>query len=268
MTRQQKLLIDGNTYEITVSDEREALLAAKAAGRAFVAVGGEMFSGIGVEYAAESFEAVDEEYLERVLRRHLGLPWHIIESDRLLIRELTPEDFASVSQEEDAFSNEEQYLAYLKSQYRFYEYGLWGIERRADGILVGTAGVWDYEKKRTGNNRVKIHKPQNVWKWKNRDLKNDICQSQSSGHSDNRDKAENETGEDFVLQLELGYRTFAPYRRKGYAEEACKLILSYVEEWYGDDYELFAVTKASNLASESLLKKLNFIRYPKMAEKS
>ena len=121
MTRQHELLIDGNLYGITVSDEREALLTAKAVGRAFVAVGDEMFSGISVEYAVESFEAVDEKYLERVLRRHLGLPWNIIESDRVLIRELTPEDYKFVSKEENAFSDEEQYLAYLNSQYRFYE---------------------------------------------------------------------------------------------------------------------------------------------------
>lgn len=240
MTRQHELLIDGSLYGITVSDEREALLTAKAVGRAFVAVGDEMFSGIGVEYAVESFEAVDEEYLERVLRRHLGLPWHIIESDRLLIRELTPEDYKSVSKEEGAFSNEEQYLAYLNSQYRFYEYGLWGIERREDGILVGTAGVWNYEPKRTGNNRVKIREPQNVWKLDKKNLEKEIAE------------------EDFVLQLELGYRTFAPYRRNGYAEEACRLILSYIEEWYGEECEIFAVTKASNTASESLLKKLKF----------
>lgn len=240
MTRQHELLIDGNLYGITVSDEREALLTAKAVGRAFVAVGDEMFSGIGVEYAVESFEAVDEKYLERVLRRHLGLPWNIIESDRVLIRELTPEDYKFVSKEENAFSDEEQYLAYLNSQYRFYEYGLWGIERREDGILVGTAGVWNYEPKRTGNNRVKIREPQNVWRW-------------------NKKNPEKEPAEDFVLQLELGYRTFAPYRRNGYAEEACKLIFSYVGEWYGDEYEIFAVTKASNTASENLLKKLNFM---------
>lgn len=240
MTRQHELLIDGNLYGITVSDEREALLTAKAVGRAFVAVGDEMFSGIGVEYAVESFEAVDEEYLERVIRRHLGLPWHIIESDRLLIRELTPEDYKSISKEEDVFSNEEQYLAYLNSQYRFYEYGLWGIERRKDGILVGTAGVWNYEPKRTGNNRVKIREPQNVWKLDKKNLENEIAE------------------EDFVLQLELGYRTFAPYRRSGYAEEACRLILSYIEEWYGEECEIFAVTKASNIASENLLKKLKF----------
>ena len=240
MTRQHELLIDGNLYGITVSDEREALLTAKAVGRAFVAVGDEMFSGISVEYAVESFEAVDEKYLERVLRRHLGLPWNIIESDRVLIRELTPEDYKFVSKEENAFSDEEQYLAYLNSQYRFYEYGLGGIERREDGILVGTAGVWNYEPKRTGNNRVKIREPQNVWRW-------------------NKKNPEKETAEDFVLQLELGYRTFAPYRRNGYAEEACKLIFSYVGEWYGDEYEIFAVTKASNTASENLLKKLNFM---------
>ena len=250
MTDQHELLIDGNTYGITVSDEREALLAAKTAGRAFVAVGTQMFSGIGAEYAVESFDAVDEEYLERVLRRHLGLPWQIAQSDRIRIRELTESDYEAVCAEEDAFSSKEQYLAYLNSQYRFYEYGLWGIERLEDGVFVGTAGVWNYERKRTGKNCVKIREPQNEWKWKRRVSKTDLETADSERQNPS-----------WKLELELGYRTFAPYRHRGYAEEACRLILSYVEDWYEDDdceVEVFAVTRASNIASENLLRKLGF----------
>lgn len=256
MTDQHQVLIDGKTYGITVSDEREALLAAKAAGRAFVAVGTQMFSGIGVEYAVESFDAANEEYLERVLRRYLGLPWQITRSDRILIRELTEKDYDCVCGEEEAFSNREQYLAYLNSQYRFYEYGLWGIERLEDGVLVGTAGVWNYERKRTGKNSVKIREPQNEWKRKKIVSKIDLemadCESKNNPL--------------WKMELELGYRTFAPYRRRGYAEEACRLILAYIEDWYEEDdceVEIFAVTRASNLASENLLRKLGFnISYP------
>lgn len=250
MTDQREVLIDGNIYGITVSDEREALLAAKVAGRAFVAVGTQMFSGIGVEYAVESFDAVNEEYLERVLRRHRGLPWQITQSERIRIRELTEKDYDCICVEEDAFSDREQYLAYLTGQYRFYEYGLWGIERLKDGVLVGTAGVWNYERKRTGKNSVKIREPQNEWK-----KKKTISDTDSKTADDKKESPS------WKLELELGYRTFAPYRRRGYAEEACRLILSYMEEWYADDdceMEIFAVTRASNLASENLLKKLGF----------
>ena len=33
-------------------------------------------------------EDADEEFLERIARRHLGLPWTICETERLILREI------------------------------------------------------------------------------------------------------------------------------------------------------------------------------------
>lgn len=51
----------------------------------------------GTRYAVESLAELDIEYLERVRRRYNHIPWHIGETDRCLIRELSlSEDRKSV----------------------------------------------------------------------------------------------------------------------------------------------------------------------------
>ena len=104
--------VNGNRIPVLISDEREALLAAKAAGRAVVELlgsqgcgpgsqgrgpgaegpdagetGASGDSGLGTaEFAVEHLEDADDEFLERVVRRKLGLPWKIYQTERLLIR--------------------------------------------------------------------------------------------------------------------------------------------------------------------------------------
>ena len=136
MTRNISLTIEGKVYSITVSDDQKALLAAAAAGRAVLGLWDpekpeEM--PWGVPYLAEKGQETDRDLLERVVRRHAGLPWIIGEGRRLWLRELKEEDWIFIqefSQERDcppAFSNKEAFLSYIHSQYRFYEYGLWGV---------------------------------------------------------------------------------------------------------------------------------------------
>ena len=43
-------------------------------------------------YAVEEPENLDPEYVDKVYRRLKGLPWDILETERCLIRETTPED--------------------------------------------------------------------------------------------------------------------------------------------------------------------------------
>ena len=60
-------------------------------------------------------------------------------------------------------------------------------------------------------------------------------------------------------RMELGYHIFAPYRRQGYGEEACRAVLEYVKEEYG--CMVYAVAEASNEASVGLLKKLGLLYF-------
>ena len=95
MTIEREVTIAGQTYPVILSDENEALQAAKAAGRAIVGLWreNEENSRPTIHLAFTLItdpEDADETFLERVVRRHLALPWLIAETDRLIIREFFP----------------------------------------------------------------------------------------------------------------------------------------------------------------------------------
>lgn len=54
--------------------------------------------------------------------------------------------------------------------------------------------------------------------------------------------------------MELGYHIFTPYRRQGYAEEVCRIILDYAEQEY--ECPVCAYVETGNEASAALLEKL------------
>ncbi|MCD8082097.1 MAG: GNAT family N-acetyltransferase [Clostridiales bacterium] len=209
MVEIREVLVEGTGYQVVLSDEKEALIAAKAAGSAFAAVGTEY---LDADYAVETIEAADERFLERLVRRHLGLPWNIAESERIRIREIVQGDWERFREWDSGliFADQEQTEAYIQSQYRFYEYGVWAVVRREDERLIGAAGVYDLE-------------------------------DESGG-----------------VHLELGYEIFPPYRRQGYAREACQLILDYIVEEY--QCPVWASVHVTNAPSRALLEKLGFVR--------
>lgn len=246
MTEERDIAVNDMVYCVVISDERKALLAAKAAGRVFVGLleKGSKENLWEAEYLVESLEAADDAYLERVVRRSQNLPWIIAESKRLCIREFTAEDAMQIPvesaectgvslreelmPEDEVFCTREKLDAYIRGQYRFYEYGIWAVVRKSDGVIVGKAGVSDLDMRAWGMDKT---------------------------------------------QMQLGYHIFQPYRRQGYAEEACRLILDYVNFEYGDDgleadtleaesgesdHRLYAVVDEENTASTRLLCKLGF----------
>lgn len=235
----REVTVEGIPYDVIISDEQETLSAAQAAGRVSVGLlhedGCQNLSG--TEYLVTSLDAVDEVYLEHVVRRFLGLPWIIGESDRLCIREFVTSDAYLIPEEADetpedaVFHSPEKLAAYIQGQYRFYEYGIWAVVRKEDGAIVGTAGVSDCDILR--------------------DCKGIVCSDSDAC----RNGAESYN----QLQLELGYHIFTPYRRQGYAMEACRLIITYVRAELGTP--LFAVTERNNLISRRILMKLGFTEF-------
>ncbi|MDO5407156.1 MAG: GNAT family N-acetyltransferase [Eubacteriales bacterium] len=228
MKQEREVSVEGTVYRVVISDEQETLLAARVAGR--VPVGllheeGEQDLG-AAHFLVETLETVDERYLERVVRRELGLPWVIGESERLILREFAMGDLEQVVREPEdgdgdrVFYTPDRLEAYIRGQYGFYEYGLWAVVRKADGRLMGKAGI-------TGCHVRDGNMPGEPEEW-----------------------------------MELGYHIFTPYRRQGYAEEACRIILDYAEQEYG--CPVCAYVETGNAASAALLEKLGF---QKMTEK-
>ena len=240
--------VDGRICPVTVSDENKALLAAKAAGGAIVGIWrenrGENRDTSGLDaclYLVTGEEDVTADLLEKAARRHLGLPWIIADTPRLRIREFTDNDPLEKPNPWDCgvFAEEETRRAYIRHQYRFSEYGLWALEEKAGGRIIGKAGITDIADGRT----EKTEAGERIYV---------LCfgeEKPDSGH-----------GCGFCPGAavgELGYHIYPEYRGQGFAEEACRAVLRYAEEEMELDGAFLRI-RNDNTASQMLAQKLGF----------
>ena len=143
-----------------------------------------------------------------------------METDRLLIREITPEDVSRLYElysddsitkyMDNLYSDLEQELSYtrdyIQNIYGFYGYGMWIITLKDTGVVIGRAGL-EYKEGYDG--------------------------------------------------LELGFMLGAEYQHHGYAYEACSAILEYGREWLGQA-AFRAIVHKENLPSRHLCERLGF----------
>ena len=265
--------VDGRICPVTVSDENKALLAAKAAGGAIVGIWRENRDTSGLDaclYLVTGVEDVTAELLEKAARRHLHLPWIIADTPRLRIREFTDSDPLEKPNPWDCgvFAEEETRRAYIRHQYRFSEYGLWALEEKASGRIIGKAGITD------------IVEGEDITAWQQAacterlEYGQTVCPETSGQGQTERPEA----GERIYVLLfdegkpdsgngcgfcpgtaagELGYHIYPEYRGQGFAEEACRAVLRYAEE----EMELGGMIlriRNDNTASQRLAKKLGF----------
>lgn len=106
-------------------------------------------------YLIEGMEGLEYNYLDKVYRRMAGIPWDILETERLYVRESTVkdvDDFYRIYREpsityymEDLFEQpdmERMYMKnYIKRVYGFYEYGMWTVILKETGQIIGRAGL-------------------------------------------------------------------------------------------------------------------------------
>lgn len=108
-------------------------------------------------YCIDSISMMSDTNLERMYRRANNLPWHILDTGRCYLREITVDDVDRLyelykSEEvrlyiEDLYEDKEEEIKYtedyIKNQYRFYEYGMWVVIEKDTGDLIGRAGIFD-----------------------------------------------------------------------------------------------------------------------------
>lgn len=106
-------------------------------------------------YACEGLEGLDAEYLERVYRRFRKIPWDILDTNRCHLRETVEEDLDSFYQiyrepsitrhMENLYADREQELQYIRDYrekvYNFYGFGVWTVELKQTGEIIGRAGL-------------------------------------------------------------------------------------------------------------------------------
>lgn len=176
----------------------------------------------GVRYACEDIRELDHDYLEKVYRRYVGIPWDILTTDRCFVRETVTEDLdelyaiyavPSITKYTEGLyperAQEEAYLQdYTENMYYFYNYGVWTICDKTTGQVIGRAGF-----------------------------------SNREGYED----------------PELGFVIGAPWQRQGYATEVCKALLEYGKEELGFE-QVQMLVMPENEVSLRLGGKLGFHR--------
>ena len=170
------------------------------------------------KFAVMDAAACELDFFEGVLKRFLGLPWDILETDRCIIRETTVEDvdgFYELYKDkeiteymENLFEDREEEIeytkSYIKNVYEFYGFGMWTVVEKESGKIIGRAGV-----------------------------------SYREGYE----------------LPELGFMIGKAYWRRGFAYEVCTAIFKYMYENY-DMEEIQIFIEQKNTPSISLAKKL------------
>lgn len=145
--------------ELLITDEMDAARKAKERGE-YVVLSYPVF-GMTEEdslsdypYAVETSGEMDEIYLEHVRCRFRGEPCHILDTKRCRVREVTPEDVDRLYEiykepqitefMENLYQRREDEIAYTKEyircHYGFYDFGMWVVEDRESGVIIGRAG--------------------------------------------------------------------------------------------------------------------------------
>ena len=170
------------------------------------------------------------EYLEKVWQRSRGLPWHILDTPRLRVREMTAEDLDALyalhsdpDMEQfadgllpDRDAERTRLEAYIRHMYGFYEFGIWLVTLRAKAAGTDSSGQTETIIGRAGLQlREGFDSP------------------------------------------ELGFAIAAPYRGQGYAFEVCRAVLQYGFEEL-ELPEIRAVVHRDNRKSLGLCAKLGF----------
>lgn len=178
----------------------------------------------GFRYFIEGFEDADMKYLEGVYMREKKIPWVICETERLRIREMSMEDIDNlyslysdksvVEYMEDLPADKEEekrYITeYIDTMYGFYGYGMWLVELREGGEIIGRVGFQNTEKE-------------------------DV--------------------------LELGFMIIPEYQRQGYAYEACRGVLKYMQD-RSEGYTFVASCHEKNIKALSFCHKLGIKLVP------
>lgn len=173
-----------------------------------------------VRYGVEDLFQLEYRSFEQVYLRLAGLPWEILQTERLLVRESTLEDveeFYRIYSDpsitrymEDLYKDKDEEKAYMQSYidqiYGFYGYGLWTVILKENGRIIGRAGL----SVREG------------------------CEIP-----------------------ELGFLIDVSYQRQGLGFEVCSGILKYAEEELEFE-KVQALVDERNMVSIGLMKKLGF----------
>lgn len=165
---------------------------------------------------------VDADSYHKIYERLLGLPWTILTTDRLVIREMTANDLDALyvlydeeacrfmtPLREDRDAERAELVSYIDKVYGLFGYGYWAMIHKETGQLIGRMG---------------------------------FAVNEGTGDS-----------------IAFGYLVHPDYRRQGYAFEAAQAILAYARDVLQLP-RISAEVHADNEPSIAFLQKLGFCK--------
>lgn len=198
----------------------------------------------GVPFLVSDLTEVEPEYLEKVYRRQVGIPWEIARTKRCVIRETIPQDakaFYEIYQDpvvtefmedlpKDADAFEAWLEDYTKHVYSLMGYGIWTICLKNEKDEKNMSDpLWENANDRKGDQ-----------------VEDDLVVIGRAGL----------TVREGYDAPELGFVIGEPWRGQGYAIEICEAILEYAREQ--ELPEVIAFAEDRNIASVGLLRRLGF----------
>lgn len=204
---------DSTAYAVRLQQEGCAVCGWRHAGN-------EQETFDGIRYCVMEPDQLEADSYQKIWQRIRHLPWTILQTKRMIVRELTVADLPGLYRlydEEalrylaplsDNYDEEESFLAtYIEKVYGFYGYGSWALIEKTTGELIGRAGFVPPARR---------------------------------GEPD-----------------EIGYLIRADRRSAGYGSEAVRAILEYGRQYLGME-SVLALIRPDNEPSIRLVKKLGF----------
>lgn len=143
---------------VIIEDSCNGSTAAKAAGAAcigFVNPGSGNQDLSKADYLVESLANIDFSFVSMVYSHCFNEPWRVLETDRLILREQSIFDIPCLYELYDEpsitrymeglypdYEKEKEYIElYIKNMYHFFGYGLWIVQIKETGEIIGRAGL-------------------------------------------------------------------------------------------------------------------------------
>ena len=138
----------------------------------------------GVPYIIEGIDDIPDTYFGRIYRRLKKMPWDILETERLFVRETIPTDvpdfYRIYSDPEitqymeglnpDPMTEIHNTLEYIENVYGFYEYGIWTVILKDTHEIIGRAGIEQTDESEIPSLGFVIGK-----KWQNNGYASEVC---------------------------------------------------------------------------------------------
>ena len=150
-----------NTGMLLLTDEQETAVRWQEAGGCVIGLDPGMESDpanaffAGADAVAASCEILSEAFMRMIFCHHYHIPYVVGETGKLRIRESTMDDYPYIRRmllgcmpeafpaglDAQKVSEREQFSSYIRAAYDFFGYGLWTVERREDGAVIGWCGL-------------------------------------------------------------------------------------------------------------------------------